>query len=80
MGTTGKVMNPSIQMPKIAMKSQELKKVSGSLSGNQPISRLAEHYWDLNDPAYRKVLDSWLSAPEAFCLMTLTPTKIRNGG
>ena len=44
------------------------------------VARLAEHYWDLNDPAYRKVLDGWLSAPEAFCLMTLTPTKIRSGG
>ena len=44
------------------------------------VARLAEHYWDLNDPAYRKVLDGWLSVPEAFCLMTLTPTKIRSGG
>ena len=44
------------------------------------VARLAKRYWDLNDPAYRKVLDDWLAAPEAFCLMTLTPTRIRSGG
>ena len=36
--------------------------------------------WDLEDPAKRKMLDGWRSAPDGFCLLTLEPTKIRTGG
>jgi len=42
-------------------------------------SRLASSYWDLTDQRNRKELDSWLRSPEAFCLLTLTPDRIRTG-
>lgn len=42
-------------------------------------TRLAARYWDLNDPDRRAVLDSWQQSPNAFCLLTLTPERIRTG-
>lgn len=40
---------------------------------------MAARYWDLNDPDRRAVLDSWQQSPNAFCLLTLTPERIRTG-
>ncbi len=47
--------------------------------GIELASRLAERYWDLENPQLRALLSSWEQAPEAFCLLTLTPEKIRMG-
>ena len=48
-------------------------------AGVELASKLAPRYWDLEDPERRSALDSWLQAPEAFCLLTLAPTRIRSG-
>lgn len=40
-------------------------------------TRLAERYWDLADPAKRAALESWQAVPEAFCVLTLTPERVR---
>ncbi len=48
--------------------------------GIELATRLAERYWDLSIPEYRAALETWQSTPEAFCRMTLTPTRIRSGG
>ncbi len=48
--------------------------------GFELAERLAPRYWDLEDPAKRKMLDGWRSAPDGFCLLTLEPTKTRTGG
>ena len=42
-------------------------------------TRLAERYWDLDEPDKRAMLDLWQSAPEAFCTLTLQPQRIRAG-
>jgi len=47
--------------------------------GIELASRLAPRYWDLEDERNREEFDSWLRAPEAFCLLTLTPDRIRTG-
>jgi nitroimidazol reductase NimA-like FMN-containing flavoprotein (pyridoxamine 5'-phosphate oxidase superfamily) len=39
--------------------------------------RLAPRYWDLTEPRNRDELASWLRSPENFCLLTLTPERIR---
>jgi len=48
-------------------------------AGVELANKLAPRYWDLEDEERRRVLDSWLQAPEAFCLLTLAPTRIRSG-
>jgi general stress protein 26 len=47
--------------------------------GIELATRLAERYWDLSIPNYRAMLETWQSAPEAFCQLSLTPTRIRSG-
>ncbi|MBU1228186.1 MAG: TIGR03618 family F420-dependent PPOX class oxidoreductase [Actinobacteria bacterium] len=47
--------------------------------GIELANRLASRYWDLSDPRNRKELDSWERNPEAFCLLKLTPHRIRTG-
>ncbi len=47
--------------------------------GIELASRLAERYWDLTDPRNHDELESWLRTPEGFCLLTLTPDRIRTG-
>lgn len=42
-------------------------------------NRLAPRYWDLNNPNLKATLDNWRQAPEAFCLLTMTPSAIRSG-
>ena len=48
--------------------------------GFELAERLAPRYWDLEDPARLEMLEFWRSARDAFCLLTLEPTKIRTGG
>lgn len=48
-------------------------------AGVELASRLAPRYWDLEDAERRRTLQSWLQAPEAFCLLRLTPSRIRSG-
>ena len=48
--------------------------------GFELAEQLAPRYWDLEDPKKREMLESWRSARDAFCLLTLEPTKIRTGG
>ncbi len=48
--------------------------------GFELAERLAPRYWDLEDPARRKMFEFWRSARDAFCLLTLAPTRIRTGG
>lgn len=40
---------------------------------------LADRYMDLDDPKQRETLEGWKQHPEAFCEMTLHPTRIRSG-
>ncbi len=47
--------------------------------GIELATKLAERYWDLDDPPYRDLLSSWQKAPEAFLLLNLTPERIRAG-
>lgn len=42
--------------------------------------RLAERYWDLNDPAKQRTLATWRAHPDAFCRLVLRPQRIRTGG
>ena len=42
-------------------------------------TRLAERYWDLDDPERRKMLELWQSVPEAMCTLTLRPQRVRAG-
>ncbi len=39
--------------------------------------RLAHRYWNLNDPARAKELEAWRENADGFCLLTLTPSRIR---
>jgi len=48
--------------------------------GFELAERLAPRYWDLEDPARRETFELWRSARDAFCLLTLDPTRIRTGG
>lgn len=48
--------------------------------GFELAERLAPRYWDLKDPARLQMLEFWRSGRDAFCLLTLEPTKIRTGG
>lgn len=41
--------------------------------------RLAPKYWDLNDPARARELEAWRKNSAAFCLLTLTPSRVRTG-
>jgi|AntRauTorcE11897_2_1112592.scaffolds.fasta_scaffold19943_3 PPOX class probable F420-dependent enzyme len=41
--------------------------------------RLAERYWNADDPANAELLDTWRSAPEAFVRLVLHPDRIREG-
>ena len=41
--------------------------------------RIAPKYWDLSDPARANMLEEWRKSPEAFCLLTLTPSRVRTG-
>ncbi len=41
--------------------------------------RIAPKYWDLSDPARANMLEEWRKGPEAFCLLTLTPSRVRTG-
>ena len=40
---------------------------------------LAGRYWDLAQATPRTTLDAWQRAPGAFVLLTLRPTRIREG-
>ena len=51
----------------------------GDNGGIELATRLADRYWDLDNDQQRAVLSSWQSAPDAFCLMTLKPERIRTG-
>ena len=42
-------------------------------------NRLADRYWDLNDPDRKATLELWNQASELFCLLTMVPEKIRTG-
>lgn len=48
-------------------------------AGVELANKLAPRYWDLENAENRRTLDSWLQAPEAFCRLTLTPSRIRSG-
>ena len=48
--------------------------------GIELAERLAQRYWDLEDPEKRKVLEYWRKVRDSLCLLTLKPTKIRTGG
>ncbi len=41
--------------------------------------KLAPRYWDLDDKEKRATFDLWKSAPDAFCLLSMKPEKIRSG-
>ena len=41
--------------------------------------RLAPSYWDMNDPARARELEGWRKNSAAFCLLTLTPSRVRTG-
>jgi PPOX class probable F420-dependent enzyme len=41
--------------------------------------RLAQRYWDVDDPAHAELLAAWRSAPEAFVRLVLRPDRIREG-
>jgi len=41
--------------------------------------KLAHRYWDLADPANAEKLTSWKAYPEAFALLEMRPSQIRNG-
>lgn len=41
--------------------------------------RLADRYRDMEKEELRAMLASWQQYPEALCLLTLTPAKIRSG-
>lgn len=47
--------------------------------GIELAEKLAPHYWDLHDPLRKEMLDLWKSAPDAFCLLTMKPERIRVG-
>ena len=47
--------------------------------GIELATRLADRYWDLGNEQRRAVLSSWQQTPESFCLLTLTPERIRVG-
>ncbi len=47
--------------------------------GLELAEELAPRYWDLTDKERSAAFDLWKSAPEAFCLLTMTPTRIRSG-
>ncbi|NOX51233.1 MAG: pyridoxamine 5'-phosphate oxidase family protein [Gammaproteobacteria bacterium] len=50
-----------------------------SEGGIELASKLAEKYWDLSDPPAREKLNGWQQVPEAFCMLTLSPDRIRTG-
>jgi len=39
--------------------------------------RLAARYWDMTDPAHIKEFAGWRAMASRFCLLTLTPSRIR---
>ena len=47
--------------------------------GFELAERLAPRYWDLDDPGRRDTFELWRQARSVFCLLTLAPTRIRNG-
>ena len=47
--------------------------------GIELATRLADRYWDLDNDQQRAVLSSWQNAPDAFCLLTLKPVRVRTG-
>ena len=51
----------------------------GDEGGIELATRLADRYWDLGNEQLRAVLYSCQLAPEAFCLLTLKPERIRAG-
>ncbi len=47
--------------------------------GIELAARLAPRYWDMADPDRVATLELWRDHPEAFCLLTLHPERIRRG-
>ncbi|MDJ0788071.1 MAG: pyridoxamine 5'-phosphate oxidase family protein [Myxococcota bacterium] len=41
--------------------------------------RMAERYWDLDDPERQQTLELWRAAAQALCTLTLVPDRIRTG-
>ena len=42
------------------------------------VSRLADRYWDLDDPKTRNTLDGWLNSVDTMLRLTLSPARIRS--
>ncbi len=47
--------------------------------GIELANRLAERYWDLNDPERKATLDQWNQVADLFYTLTMVPDKIRTG-
>ncbi len=47
--------------------------------GLELAERLARHYWDVDEPRNRRMLESWRENSSRLCLLTLTPSRIRSG-
>jgi len=45
--------------------------------GIELAEKLARQYWDMSDEKHIKELAGWQAVPDAFYLLTLTPSKIR---